>query len=88
MCSHAHQRTSHSGARLTVLYRAHAGRAVRRLPDGDKWSYEAKLDYYRCLAARRSNGVVLVAPRGLRLGGGRDEGQEEKHDQLHVLSVV
>jgi len=32
---------------------------VRQLPDGDKWSYEAKLDGYRCLAARRSSGVVL-----------------------------
>jgi ATP-dependent DNA ligase len=34
-----------------------------RLSDSGKWSYEAKLDGYRCLAARRSNGVVLlVAP--------------------------
>jgi ATP-dependent DNA ligase len=29
---------------------------VRQLPDGDKWSYEAKLDGYRCLVARRSTG--------------------------------
>jgi ATP-dependent DNA ligase len=33
--------------------------AVRELPDGGLWSYEAKLDGYRCLAAKRSGGVVL-----------------------------
>ena len=25
--------------------------AIHALPDGDAWSYEAKLDGYRCLAA-------------------------------------
>jgi ATP-dependent DNA ligase len=35
-----------------------------RLSDSGKWSYEAKLDGYRCLAARRSNGVVLWSRRG------------------------
>ena len=29
---------------------------VRELPDGGAWSYEAKLDGYRCLAARRRSG--------------------------------
>jgi ATP-dependent DNA ligase len=38
--------------------------AVRELPDGDDWTYEAKLDGYRCLAAKRSNGVVLWSRRG------------------------
>src|SRR5687768_4075681 len=38
--------------------------AVRELPDGTLWTYEAKLDGYRCLAARRSNGVVLWSRRG------------------------
>jgi ATP-dependent DNA ligase len=28
--------------------------AVKELPDGGAWSYEAKLDGYRCLAANRS----------------------------------
>jgi ATP-dependent DNA ligase len=37
---------------------------VRQLPDSGKWSYEAKRDGYRCLAARRSNGVVLWSRRG------------------------
>ena len=37
---------------------------VRELPDGGLWSYEAKLDGYRCLAARRSNGVALWSRRG------------------------
>ena len=37
---------------------------VRELPDGAKWSYEAKLDGDRCLAARRSSGVVLWSRRG------------------------
>jgi ATP-dependent DNA ligase len=32
--------------------------AVRELPDGGLWTYEAKLDGYRCLAAKRSS-VVL-----------------------------
>ncbi|TMA86373.1 MAG: hypothetical protein E6J74_31800 [Deltaproteobacteria bacterium] len=38
--------------------------AIRELPDGGAWSYEAKLDGYRCLAAKRSNGVVLWSRRG------------------------
>jgi len=33
--------------------------AAQELPDGGLWSYEAKLDGYRCLTARRSGGVVL-----------------------------
>ena len=37
---------------------------VRVLPDGGKWTYEAKLDSYRCLAARRGSGVVLWSRRG------------------------
>jgi len=37
---------------------------VRELPDGGNWTYEAKLDGYRCLAARRGNGVVLWSRRG------------------------
>lgn len=37
---------------------------VRDLPDGGAWSYEAKLDGYRCLAAKRSSGVVLWSRRG------------------------
>ena len=38
--------------------------AVRELPDGDAWTYEAKSDGYRCLAAKRSNRVVLWSRRG------------------------
>ena len=38
--------------------------AVRELPNGAAWSYEAKLDGYRCLAARSSSGVVLWSRRG------------------------
>jgi ATP-dependent DNA ligase len=37
---------------------------VRELPDGGLWSYEPKLDGYRCLAARLSSGVVLWSRRG------------------------
>jgi len=37
---------------------------VRELPEGGAWTYEAKLDGYRCLAARRANGVVLWSRRG------------------------
>src|SRR5688500_8614830 len=37
---------------------------VRELPDNGAWTYEAKLDGYRCLAARRSSGVVLWSRRG------------------------
>jgi bifunctional non-homologous end joining protein LigD len=39
---------------------------MRQLPDGGEWSYEAKLDGYRCLAARRSSGVILWSRRGNR----------------------
>ena len=37
---------------------------VCQLPAGAGWKYEAKLDGYRCLAAKRSNGVVLWSRRG------------------------
>ena len=38
--------------------------AVRELPDGGFWTYEAKLDGYRCLAAKRGTNVVLWSRRG------------------------
>jgi DNA ligase D-like protein (predicted ligase) len=38
--------------------------AVTELPNGDLWTYEAKLDGYRCLAAKHSNEVVLWSRRG------------------------
>jgi ATP-dependent DNA ligase len=34
---------------------------VRELPDGGNWSYEAKLDGYRCLAARRRHRALVAA---------------------------
>ena len=37
---------------------------VAELPDGGAWSYEAKLDGYRCLAAKRGSGVVLWSRNG------------------------
>ena len=37
---------------------------VRELPDGGAWTYEAKLDGYRCLAAKRAVDVVLWSRRG------------------------
>jgi bifunctional non-homologous end joining protein LigD len=37
---------------------------VRELPDGGKRTYEVKFDGYRCLAGKRSNGVVLWSRRG------------------------
>jgi bifunctional non-homologous end joining protein LigD len=36
----------------------------RELPDGGDWTYEAKLDGYRCLAAKRSGKAVLWSRRG------------------------
>jgi hypothetical protein len=35
--------------------------AVRELPDSGASIYEAKLDGYRCLAAKRPGGVALCA---------------------------
>jgi len=37
--------------------------AVRELPAGKLWSYETKLDGYRCLAAKDARGVVLWSRR-------------------------
>jgi bifunctional non-homologous end joining protein LigD len=37
---------------------------VAELPDGEAWSYEAKLDGYRCLAAKRASGVILWSRNG------------------------
>ena len=37
--------------------------AVRNLSDGTDWIYEAKLDGYRCLAAKRTDGVALCRRR-------------------------
>ena len=34
---------------------------VRELPDGGNWTYEVKFDGYRCLAAKRSGGVLVSA---------------------------
>jgi bifunctional non-homologous end joining protein LigD len=36
----------------------------RELPDGGDWTYEAKLDGYRCLAANRNGRSVLWSRRG------------------------
>jgi ATP-dependent DNA ligase len=38
--------------------------AVGELPDGAIWTYEAKLDGYRCLAAKTTTGVELWSRRG------------------------
>ena len=38
--------------------------AVRELPDGSLWTYEAKLDGYRCLAVKRGKDVALWSRRG------------------------
>src|SRR5262245_21827332 len=37
---------------------------VRELPDGGQWTYDAKLDGYRCLAANRDGRAVLWSRRG------------------------
>jgi ATP-dependent DNA ligase len=39
---------------------------VWELPDGPEWTYEAKLDGYRCLAAKRSSADPLVTQFTLR----------------------
>jgi ATP-dependent DNA ligase len=37
---------------------------VRELPDGGQWTYEPKLDGYRCLAANRDDRAVPWSRRG------------------------
>jgi bifunctional non-homologous end joining protein LigD len=56
MLTKAHSRAKH----IEPMYAS----AVRELPDGKAWTYEAKLDGYRCLAAKREKGVVLWSRRG------------------------
>jgi ATP-dependent DNA ligase len=50
-------------ARLRFIEPMYA-EAVRELPDGGDWTYEAKLDGYRCLAMRRNGHAVLWSRRG------------------------
>jgi bifunctional non-homologous end joining protein LigD len=38
--------------------------AVQKLPQGQEWLYEVKLDGYRCLAGKDSTGVTLWSRRG------------------------
>jgi DNA ligase D-like protein (predicted ligase) len=38
-------------------------RLVQKLPEGNEWLYEIKLDGYRCLAGRASTGVTLWSRR-------------------------
>jgi len=40
--------------------------AVRELPDGGLWTYEAKRDGYCCLSEKREGDVVLWSRRGKR----------------------
>src|SRR5690242_18431103 len=42
---------------------------VRQLPDSGQWTYEAKLDGYRCLIAKRGASVVLWSRRGTGFTG-------------------
>jgi bifunctional non-homologous end joining protein LigD len=37
---------------------------ARVLPDGSAWTYEAKFDGYRCLAAKTGSGALLWSRRG------------------------
>jgi bifunctional non-homologous end joining protein LigD len=38
--------------------------SVRELPDSGLWTYEAKLDGYRCLPGKHGNDVALWSRRG------------------------
>lgn len=62
--SHALDRTLYTAASPADLHRTHASRTGTGSADGGNWTYEAKLDGYRCLAAKRRNGVALWSRRG------------------------
>src|SRR5919198_5046385 len=36
---------------------------VQRLPAGEEWSYEMKLDGYRCIASKSQSGIQLLSRR-------------------------
>jgi bifunctional non-homologous end joining protein LigD len=44
-------------------------RLVKNPPEGPQWSYELKLDGFRCLVVKKEKDVVLFSRRGNRLNG-------------------
>jgi ATP-dependent DNA ligase len=61
--------------------------AARELPDSDDWSYEPKLDGYRCLAAKSTGRVVLWSRRG-NLFTGRFPEIARACDNLPLNTVI
>jgi bifunctional non-homologous end joining protein LigD len=55
---------SRSQAIRTSFIKPMYAQAIRALPEGKLWSYDAKLDGYRCLAAKDASGAVLWSRRG------------------------
>ena len=64
-------------------------RPVCELPGGRLWTYEAKLDGYRCLATKRSVGVVLWSRcgTGSRAGSRRLPGRVTSSRRTRLSTV-
>jgi bifunctional non-homologous end joining protein LigD len=65
---------------------------VRELPEGGNWTYEAKLDGYRCLTARRKGGVdgdvIVVGEDGRCSFNGLQHSRPKGHIQLYAFDIL
>jgi hypothetical protein len=65
ICSHAHNRLNTATAVQPSFIEPMQVSLLRERPASGKWPYEAKLDGYRCLAAKGDGRIVLWSPAAM-----------------------